>query len=486
MVQKLKMFISNEFIKQIQCRLLWLSLFSSIIIGFSLQIRAQDSKNCLLLDNWQSDSILTNSTQVRYSSCWGFVQNGLEYGVIGSTEGHHIFQLTAADSFQLIDFVPGRYVSSQAITREYKTYQNYLYATADEGSGSLQIMNLSYLPDSVVLVADIQNTTIGKIHNLFIDTSNALLFACSVTPFLNGQEMSLVPLKVFSLQDPLNPTILWEGPDDISEVHDIFVRDNLAILNCGYDGIRVYNFTNPTSPQFLSNLSFYQEQGYNHQGWLTPNNETYVFADETPGTRIKKAQLTPSNNLTIQSVFGTENEPYLKTAHNIQCTNEFAFVAYYNDGLRIFDIRTNPPQEIAFYDTHQDINGNTFSMWGAWGIYTLLPSQRILVSDRISGFYLFSFDKNLFTNVQPTEDIRLLPNPSNSNDGFTVQLPYKMNATSVCVYDSFGRKIVEAEKPGSNLVTIDSVIVSGIYYVQIEFVNYLNEIEKHIEKLIIH
>jgi choice-of-anchor B domain-containing protein len=423
---------------------------------------------------------------VRYSSCWGFVQNGLEYGVIGSTEGHHIFQLTAADSFQLIDFVPGRYVSSQAITREYKTYQNYLYATADEGSGSLQIMDLSYLPDSVVLVADIQNTTIGKIHNLFIDTSNALLFACSVTPFLNGQEMSLVPLKVFSLQDPLNPTILWEGPNDISEVHDVFVRDNLAILNCGYDGIRVYNFTNPTSPQFLSNLSFYQEQGYNHQGWLTPNNETYVFADETPGTRIKKAQLTPSNNLTIQSVFGTENEPYLKTAHNIQCTNEFAFVAYYNDGLRIFDIRTNPPQEIAFYDTHQDINGNTFSMWGAWGIYTLLPSQRILVSDRISGFFLFSFDRNLFTNVQPTEDIRLLPNPSNSNDGFTVQLPYKMNATSICVYDSFGRKIVEKIQPASNLVTIDSIIVSGIYYVQIEFVNYLNEIEKHIEKLMIN
>jgi len=486
MVQKLKMCISNEFIKQIQSKLLLLSLFSSLTIGFSHQIRAQDSKNCQLLDNWHSDSILTNSTQVRYSSCWGFVQNGLEYGVIGSTEGHHIFQLTAADSFQFIDFIPGRYVSSQAITREYKTYQQYLYASGDEGSGSLQIMDLSYLPDSVVLVADIQNTTIGKIHNLFIDTSNALLYACSVTPFLSGQEMSLVPLKVFSLQDPLNPTFLWEGPNDIPEVHDIFVRDNLAILNCGYDGIRVYDFTNPTSPQFLSNLSFYQEQGFNHQGWLTPNNETYVFADETPGTRIKKAQLTENKNLIIQSVFGTKNEPYLKTAHNIQCTNDFAFVAYYNDGLRIFDLRTNPPEEIAFYDTHEDINGNTFSMWGAWGIYALLPSDRILVSDRISGFYLFSFDRNLFSKVQPSDEIRLLPNPCNSNEGFTVQLPYQMNATSICVYDSFGRKIVERAKPASNLVTIDSVIVSGIYYVQVEFVNYLNETEKHIEKLIIN
>jgi hypothetical protein len=61
-----------------------------------------------------------------------------------------------------------------------------------------------------------------------------------------------------------------------------------------------------------------------------------------------------------------------------------------------------------------------------------------------------------------------------------------MNATSICVYDSFGRKIVERAKPASNLVTIDSVIVSGIYYVQVEFVNYLNETEKHIEKLIIN
>jgi hypothetical protein len=288
------------------------------------------------------------------------------------------------------------------------------------------------------------------------------------------------------LQDPLNPTLLWDGPGDIPEVHDIFVRDNLAILNCGYEGIRVYDFTNPTSPQFLSNLSFYQEQGYNHQGWLTPDNETYVFADETPGTRIKKAHLTEDKNLIIETVFGTNNEPYLKTAHNIHCTNEFAFVAYYNDGLRIFDLRTNPPEEIAFYDTHQDIIGNTFSMWGAWGVYALLPSERILVSDRISGFYLFSFDRNLFSKVTPSYEIRVLPNPCNSIEGFTVQLPYQMNATSICVYDSFGRKIVEKSSPESSLVTIDSIIVSGIYYVQIEFVNYLNETEKHIEKLIIN
>ena len=124
----------------------------------------QNFKNTILLDNWQSDTILSNSSNVRYSGCWGFTQNGKEYAVIGSSEGHHFFYLTESDSLQFIDFIPGRYVSAQAITREYKTYQNYLYATGDEGDGSLQIIDLSYLPDSISLVQDIQNSEIGKIR----------------------------------------------------------------------------------------------------------------------------------------------------------------------------------------------------------------------------------------------------------------------------------------------------------------------------------
>ena len=62
-------------------------------------------------------------------------------------------------------------------------------------------------------------------------------------------------------------------------------------------------------------------------------------------------------------------------------TDEFAFVAYYNEGLRIFDIR-NTPLEIAHYDTYPvDF---FYKLNGAWGIYSELPSERLLVSDRQS------------------------------------------------------------------------------------------------------
>jgi choice-of-anchor B domain-containing protein len=445
----------------------------------------QNFKNTILLDNWQSDTILSNSSNVRYSGCWGFTQNGKEYAVIGSTEGHHFFCLTESDSLNLIDFVPGRYVSAQAITREYKTYQNYLYATGDEGDGSLQIIDLSYLPDSVSLVQDIQNTEIGKIHNLFIDTVNALLYACSVTPFLNGQELSLVPLKVFSLQDPLNPILLWQGPDDLFEVHDVFVRNNLAILNCGYEGIRIYDFTQPNQPIYKSNLSIYQDQGYNHQGWLCPDNKTYVFADETAGTKIKKATLNSDFSITINSLFGTDNTPYDKTAHNIQCTNEFAFVAYYNEGLRIYDLRSNTPQEIAFYDTHQDESGNTFSMWGAWGIYAFLPSNRILISDRISGLFLFDFDRDLFSKLEPQEEFIIFPNPSSANESCTFSIPYEAKDPQLKIIDLFGKVIWEVNFINKSIVTLDRSFSSGMYCVQFEYTNYLNERQTQVKKLII-
>ncbi|MBM3185923.1 MAG: hypothetical protein FJZ67_06450, partial [Bacteroidetes bacterium] len=191
---------------------------------------AQEIKNITLLDRWFSDTILTNTSQVRFSGCWAFEQSGKEYGIIGSTEGAHFFELTEADTFKFIDFVPGRFVSSQAINREYKHFKNYVYAVCDDGPSSLQIIDVSYLPDSVHLVADLRNNLFGKTHNLFVDSLHELLYLCQVTPIINDTENSMIPLRVFSIADPTNPILLWQSPVEIQDVHDIYVRDNLAIL----------------------------------------------------------------------------------------------------------------------------------------------------------------------------------------------------------------------------------------------------------------
>ena len=237
----------------------------------------QNQKISLFLTNGKNDSLITNSSQSRYSGCWGFSQNNQEYAVIGSTEGTHVFRISENNALTSCGYVKGKFSDPSVIHREYKTYRNYLYAVCDEGYSSLQIIDLSYLPDSIHLINDMGAPLFGKTHNIFIDTTEAKMYLCKVSPVLDSTILSPVPMRVFSLSDPTNPTLLWEGPTDIAEVHDIYVKENEAILNCGFDGIRSYNFSNTSNPYFYQSIDFYQDQGYNHQGWLSPNKSDYFY-----------------------------------------------------------------------------------------------------------------------------------------------------------------------------------------------------------------
>ena len=448
------------------------SILTVLFSFYLLTAISQEQKNIELLDHWFTDTLLTSSTSVRFSGCWGFTRNDEEYAIIGSTEGTHFFRLSASNTLVPCGFVEGKFSSAQVIHREFKTFGNYAYSICDEGNSSLQIIDLSYLPDSVVKVADLQDDRFGKIHNLTIDTANALLFACLVTPINSGIPLSMVPLRVFSLQDPLNPILLWEGPGDIPEVHDCYVRNRMAFLNCGMDGLRVYDFTNPGAPIYKSNLTFYQDQGYNHQGWLSPDGSTYVFADETNGKRIKKCSVSSNFDIEVNGYFGT-NWQAGSVPHNLMITNDFAFVAHYNEGLRIYDIRATFPREIAAYDTYPTTSN--FKMNGAWGIYSEYPSQRIIVSDRQNGLFLFQFDRALFETPSDTSFI-VYPNPIPVGELLTLRTPGdQLSDFTVQVYDQLGQLVEEQVVTMKSYLKLNVPLTAGIYSIKIKFKNYLGE-----------
>ena len=252
-------------------------------------------------------------------------------------------------------------------------------------------------------------------------------------------------------------------------------------MNCGFQGIRVYDFSDPSAPIYLSNLEFYQEQGYNHQGSLSEDAKTYVFADETPGTKIKKCSVADDYTLQVQQLFGVENSPYDKTAHNIEVMGSIAYVAYYNDGLKIYDLRTNPPNEIASYDTHTDLPGNEFSMWGAWGIEARVAQNRILVSDRISGFYLFEFDKDFFQNTTSPLTLTCSPNPVFAGESITVRTANdKITSFNMTIIDYSGKEVLKKENIESSLMKVQMKFSQGTYYLKIE---YPNELFLHYETI---
>lgn len=452
----------------------------TLIVFFSFVCSGQVSKNISLLDNWNPDTLLSNSTLVKYNDCWGYTANNEEYAIAGSTEGVHFFQIID-NKFVPKGFVQGNYSSSLVVHRDIKTYSHFAYAVCDEGPSKLQIIDLSYLPDSVHLVAE-HDSGFGRVHNLFIDSANALMYACQVTPIIGGNPTSLIPMRVFSLADPLNPVQVYEGPAGLSQVHDAYVRNNIAYLNCGFDGLRVYDFSNPANPLFLQNLDFYQDQGYNHQGWLTPDGTKYIFGDETMGKRLKSCAVASNHQLTIGQRFGTNFEGN-SVPHNIMSTNEFAFVAYYNEGLRIFDIRNNIT-EIAHYDTYP-INF-FYKLNGAWGIYSELPSERILVSDRQTGLYLFDFDRSVFLNKLPN-NITAYPSLLASGNEVTVKFEGDItSAFEVEVFTSLGQRVGQASFTNQTYGSFKMPYSAGIYYLKITYIDYLGDELSDIKKVMLY
>ena len=460
----------------------WTSQIAFLIIFLCQHstLFGQSFHNITFLDQWHQDSLISNSSKVRYSDCFGFVRNGSEYAVIGSTEGTHVFLVSDQNKVIPKGFIRGRYSSTFVQHREYAVFQNYLYAVCDEGVSSLQIIDLQYLPDSIHLAKE-DTLQFGRVHNIFIDTIQEKFYSCIHRSTVNTQTID-APLKIFSLADPLILQELWSGPGDVNEVHDIYVRNGIALLNCGYDGLRVYDFTNTTTPDYLDSKSIYTDQGYNHQGWLTPDGTRYLFADETNGKRVKNCSFNGSV-VTINNYFGTNYENG-SVPHNIKATNEFAFVAYYNEGIRIYDLRYPVPLEIAHYDTYPD--ESPYKMNGNWGIFADLPSERLLVSDRQYGLFLLHFDRQKMLQSFPLSDeIALFPNPVSSSGKIFLTIPIETIRTQWEIFDLNGKKVSNGNSEHFSYTEIPVDFSAGTYQIKIHLYDDTDKYQEIIRKIVV-
>ena len=358
-------------------------LVSVLMLASCLGVQAQ-AVSLELLYNWTNPGLAPSTAYANtYNECWGFVQDGVEYGVIGSSWGTHIFDLSDPSNIRQVDSVQGAYSGPGVVHRDYENYRGYLYAVCDEGSGisTLQIMDLRYLPDSVSVVYD-SKELFSVTHNIEIDTAAARLY-CFIVGFAPGYSS----IAVFGLEDPLSPTLL-ELYNSGTQIHDGYVRNNLAYLNDGYNGrFLIMDWTDVDSPAVIGSLDSYPDQGYNHSGWLHEDGQIYVFADETHGAAMKVCDVSDPTDIQVLSTISSEVDP-MSIPHNQIFRGDYLFTAYYHDGLYIHDL-SDPanPGYVAHYKTYQPADHRAYR--GAWGVYPLLPSGLILVSDMQYGLFVF-------------------------------------------------------------------------------------------------
>jgi len=350
-------------------------LFPSI--GFS------QSKNMALQSNW-------NQAIYNYNDIWGYADfSGKEYAIIGSKTKVHFIEVTNPTNPTLIaEFALG----SNTTWRDIKTFGQYAYAVSEgftqEG---LVVFDLCDIANGNIAIVSQENDVFGKAHNIFIDAKHKRLYAVGTNTQSNG-------VIVYDLSvDPANPTLITKMPLAGGYIHDIFVQDNLAFCSHGYNGLYIYDFSNPTTPILKASI---ETGGYNHSSWGLNKDNLLLFAQEVPtGLPLGIMDYTDYLNNDLE-VIKSFKKPLLgpthqnNTPHNPYMIGDYAVVSYYEDGVVIFDM-TNPlePDTIAYYDTYP--NNETYTGYnGCWGVYPYLPSGNILASDISSGLFILkpSFD----------------------------------------------------------------------------------------------
>ena len=393
-------------------------------------VRGRD--NSELLSHWTDSTLPINGFNGSFSDVEGLEVNGREFGIIASTIGAHIIDITADDSPVEVAFLPGADGGTYVTHRDYHIDGTLLFAVCDQAQSSLQIFDLSGLPDSVETVYD-DNEFCITAHNVFVDNDSDLLYLCSTYNYSGSAEV-----KILDVSDPYNPSELTDLNPWISVCHDIYVENDTAWINSGNQGLFVMHIDE--TPTMLGNLDEYFESGYNHSGWWIPEDDIYVFADETHGSDLKIVDTSNLNDLQVLATFnsGTEDNA---VPHNVMIKEGLLYVSYYHDGLQIFDITTpNEPILVAWYDTF--VQSSYSGYQGACGIHSFLPSGKVLISDITNGLFVINPTPEI-VDVCPWEDLDIVTYEVVADDFWGTdivwQIPnYTYNACADCIGDLDG------------------------------------------------
>jgi choice-of-anchor B domain-containing protein len=407
-----------------------------------------------LLYNWQ-DTTLVGSWAYNntYNECWGLEVNGSEIAIIGSTDGTHFFDVTDPANATQVAYVAGAYQGGGVIHRDYHDFQGYLYVVCDEGSSStLQIIDISTLPDSVTTVYD-SNALFTKSHNIYIDTATAKLYACA----------SNTAIDVYSLSNPTNPTLIFSYPTGglIGHVHDAFVRNDTAFFNCGNDGLRVLDFsmvnTMGDQPIALAMLSSYPDAGYNHSGWLNDDGTLYIMQDENHGYDVKILDVSDLSNISVLATFNSGVDSQ-SMAHNGIIKGDLVYIPYYHDGLRVFDISDpyNPIQTWE-YDTYAPSSHASYK--GAWGVYPYLSSGNIIVSDMQTGLYIIDVTSGTTHTIETNLKPSIYPIPATNHITIT-----NNTANNFTLYNSLGAKLMDVAISKNQTTIKRGNLANGLYF----------------------
>jgi choice-of-anchor B domain-containing protein len=428
--------------------------FIVVLIFFTSTALSQLNSNVTLL------STLDPYPSLRYSDCWGYTDpQGREFALIGVELGTSIIDITDPSRPVEISFIPG----PDSRWRDIKTHSNYAYVV-NEGTGEgegLQIIDLSFLPDSAVLVNTI-STWFETAHNLYIDSGFAYVVG---THEASG-------MHILDLSNPVNP-VRSANYTESGYIHDVYVWNDTAYASAGatYDLI---DLSDKSDPQLVSKSPALPDI-YAHSGWLTEDKRYFIACEERNERDLIIWDLQDRTKWEIAvPAFQT---PGVSPVHNVFVKGDYAHIAYYADGYVVLDV-SDPlnPFVAGSYDTHPDSSA-TFA--GLWGVYPFFPSGVVIGSDINTGLYVFDFTGD---GITAAEDVPYAPSgfslkqnyPNPFNPSTTIEFAIEQTSfVKLEVFNTMGEKVTNlingVTEPGQHKTSFSGIdLPSGIYFAKLQ------------------
>ena len=324
---------------------------------------------------------------VAVNDVWGYVApDGTEYAIVGLDDGVSFVSLADPDNAVEVVKISG----DNSIWRDMKTFGEYAYNVADQGSEGISAFDLRFLPDSVPFKKTTYPDLIGngreftQAHNLYIDTNNGRLYTAGGSRAINDGGILIFDL----MTDPMTPVYIGKGPETYS--HDVYVVDDTLYCSEIFGGeLAMYDISDLDNPITLGTVT--TPSSFTHNAWTTDDQQFIFTTDERGNAPVAAYDI--SDKTDIKETFQFRPLGSINTGtvpHNVHVIDDYLSISYYSDGLVVADA-SKPDNiiEVANYDTWPGANGG-FN--GSWGAYPFLPSGLTLASDRSTGLYVIEVD----------------------------------------------------------------------------------------------
>ena len=273
------------------------------------------------------------------------------------------------------------------------------------------VFDVTDLPD-VSQVREVGRIRVsGGFHNIFMykhSDGRPLLFTTTPSPvanvydlgrFVEGETEGALVARI------ANPeTAFWAIFGGTGSWHDFYVGYDVAtgqdrFWGGGVGGYFVFDITKLESPQLL--ISITGVSGVNHGHSFTPTPDGRYAVGETEyqyaplrifdiGTAMEQGSRIISRPISAW----TAN--WRNLSHNHEMRWPFVFVAGYEDGFQVFSL-FDPARPVTwgYYDTYagpHESRGENNVNTGAWGVDVRNSDGLIVVSDMVTGLWVFRME----------------------------------------------------------------------------------------------